>query len=308
MNNAIGRNQIKPIFIVGCPRSGTTLLQQLLNAHKMVAIAPETFFIKRFWLEQERYKDLEQDANFDKLITDIAAIPEFDEMGLNVVDFRDAAWRNERTYSSLFWLLLEQFAQLQGAEIVGEKTPNHLLYMETLQQFFPDARFIHIIRDPRAVVSSWQKVPWSSGSLVGDANVWRNYMRAAQNCSSSVKSALFTLHYEKLISQPEENLQSLCAFLGLEYDPMMMSYYNTESKIVNIAREPWKANSKKPINKLSVERWKTEFSFLMLAKIEKVVWHEMKDLGYQPKNNILSIKLVDFLAKVKRKLVTLAKV
>lgn len=302
MNNEIAQEPFKPIFVVGCPRSGTTLLQLLLDAHQAVAIAPETFFIERFWLKRELYGDLNNDENFENLIKNIAATPEFKEMELELNHFREAAWEKERTYASLFQLLLEQFAHLRGVKIVGEKTPNHLLYVETLQQFFPESRFIHIIRDPRAVVSSWKKVPWSKGSLEKDARVWRKYMRTAREYPSSMKSAIFTVQYENLIFETEKNLRAICHFLGLEYDPMMMSYYSKESKLVNVVREPWKANSKKPISRVAVERWKTELSPAQIVEIEKEVWDEMKRLGYQPENNIFYLFVIELPTKIKRKL------
>lgn len=292
-----------PIFLVGCPRSGTTLLQQMLDAHPDIAIAPETFFIRHFWLQRESYGDLTQDLNYHQLIKDIIELPEFTEMGLNAVEFSEIAWNNSRDYPSVFRLLLEQFACKRKVKIVGEKTPNHLLYMETLQQFFPSARFIHIVRDPRAVVKSWQKVPWSTGSLVENAQVWRRYMATARLCPDSVKTSLFTLYYEKLLTAPEENLHNLCRFLNLEFNPAMMNYHQKESPTVNTVREPWKANSKKPIDKASLNSWQTELSKQMVSDIESIVWSEMKHLGYKTQTNLIPILWQKGLAVVRRKFV-----
>lgn len=67
-------------FLVGCPRSGTTLLQRLLDAHPDVAVAPETFFVERFWQRREEYGPLADDRCFERLLHDISAVPEFAEM------------------------------------------------------------------------------------------------------------------------------------------------------------------------------------------------------------------------------------
>ena len=273
--------QIKgPIFLVGCPRSGTTLLQQMLDAHPAIAIAPETHFIRRFWLQRETYGDLTQDHNYQKLINDIIAIPEFSEMELNSHEFSEAVWQIKRDYSSIFHLLLKQFAGLRQVQIVGEKTPNHLLYMQTLQAFFPDARFIHIVRDPRAVVNSWRTVPWSTGSIQGDAKVWRRYMRTAQQTPPAGQT-LFTLHYEHLVSKPEECLRNICQFLNLEFEPAMLNYYQQETALVNVSREPWKKNAVKPVSESSLNRWQTDLSAQTIAEIEAIVYPDMQQLGYQ---------------------------
>ena len=172
--------------------------------------------------------------------------------------------------------------------------------METLQQFFPSARFIHIVRDPRAVVKSWQKVPWSNGSLAKDAEVWRRYMATARLCPDSVKASLFTLHYEKLITAPEENLHNLCRFLNVEFHPAMMNYHQKDCLTVNTVREPWKADSKKPIDKTLLNSWRTELSKQMVSDIENIVWSEMKHLGYKTQTNPIQIWLKKSLAAVKR--------
>ncbi|MEO0375512.1 MAG: sulfotransferase [Cyanobacteria bacterium P01_A01_bin.17] len=278
-----------PIFLVGCPRSGTTLLQQMLDAHPDVAIAPETFFMERFWLQRNRYGPLAQDSSFHQLLEDIIALPEFDEMGLSPIDFRKAAWQSERTYPAVFHLLLEQFSELSEAKVVGEKTPKHILHMEALLQFFPAARFIHIVRDPRAVATSWQQVPWSTGSLTGDTRVWRRYVTKTRYCSPLVKSVLLTLHYEQLVSQPERELHALCRFLDLEYQSAMMNYARRESQLVNVAREPWKANARRPLSRSSLNRWQTELSSSALLKIEAAAGSEMKYFGYQPVTHTLPL-------------------
>ncbi len=271
-----------PIFLVGCPRSGTTLLQQMLDAHPNVAIAPETFFIRNFWLQKEQYGDLTQDQNYHHLVEDLIALPEFREMKLAPQTYRAAAWNQSRTYPALFRLLLDQFSTTRNVTVVGEKTPNHLLYMPTLQQFFPSARFIHIVRDPRAVVRSWITVPWTTGTLAGDARVWRRYMATARNCPATVKSSLFTLHYEQLLANPEKTLTTLCDFLQLKFAPEMMTYYQQASPTVNIDREPWKCNAKKQLSQDSLNRWQVDLAPSKIAEIEAAVLPEMQHLGYQP--------------------------
>ncbi|MEM1253015.1 MAG: sulfotransferase [Cyanobacteria bacterium P01_H01_bin.21] len=280
MENSKQMQTLDPIFLVGCPRSGTTLLQQMLDAHPDVAIAPETHFIRNFWLKREQYGDLTDDVNYQALLDAIGKIPEFAEMELSFEAFQDAAKTVDRNYAALLDLLLEQFRQSRNTKIVGEKTPNHLLYMQTLQEFFPTARFIHIVRDPRAVVNSWKTVPWSTGSISGNAEVWRRYMATARQ-SPPANGAIFTLHYEQLVAESEDCLRKLCHFLDLPFDAKMLDYHANHSKRVNVAREPWKGNAVRPVNNKSLTRWQQELSKAEIANIESVAGEEMCQLGYK---------------------------
>ncbi|MGG6238270.1 sulfotransferase family protein [Nodosilinea sp. AN01ver1] len=272
---------LAPIFLVGCPRSGTTLLQQMLDAHPEVAIAPETHFIRNFWLKREQYGNLENDRAYQALLHAIVALPEFTEMELSAADFVAIAQTLERSYKNLLGLLLDQFRQKRAVTMVGEKTPNHLLYMQILQEFFPEARFIHIIRDPRAVVNSWKKVPWTTGSVVGDAGVWRRYMATARQCPPA-HGAIYSLHYEALVSDPEASLKAVCQFLGLPFQMAMLDYYRQDPRGVNVSREPWKGNAVKPVSSDSLTRWQQEMTAEEIATVEWVAKAEMTGLSYEP--------------------------
>ncbi|MBN1979702.1 MAG: sulfotransferase [Anaerolineae bacterium] len=270
-----------PIFIVGCGRSGTTLLQRMLDAHPEIAIAPETEFILRFWLYRDRYGDLGRDENYCQLIADIVAMPEFSEMRLDGGSFCQDAWHLDRGYAALFGLLLKHFAQVRHVDIVGEKTPRHVRYMNILERFFPAARFIHIVRDPRAVVESRRRVPWSTGSVSGDANMWRLDIRLSRRNAPLDASSLYTLHYERLVQAPEESLREICRFLGVEFDSAMLGYYRHEPVSINLEREPWKLGVTQPVTQTTLERWRSALTPSQIAEIEAVVWPEMGRFGYQ---------------------------
>lgn len=270
-----------PVFLVGCPRSGTTLLQRLLDAHPFVAVAPETHFIRRFWLPRTKYGALSDESCFGRLIDDIAAMPEFADMKLDPGRFNAAARRAERSVPALFDLLLCSFGERRGARIVGEKTPNHLLYMAILESFFPGARFVHIIRDPRAVVSSWRTVPWSTGTIGGDAGVWRRYMRTAWKQPPS-RGKLHVMRYEALTRHPEQELRRVCDFLGIPFDPSMLSFHQREPETIDFAREPWKRGAALPIQARAHDDWRRRLSPDQVEEVEQLCWTEMVRLGYEP--------------------------
>jgi hypothetical protein len=284
--------------LVGCPRSGTTLLQQLLDAHPEVAIAPETHFIRRFVKPERSFGDLDRGENYRRLIESIVAMPEFMEMDLDAAAFREAAEREPRGSSFLFRLLLRQFAARRGARLVGEKTPNHLLYMQTMERIFPEARFVHIVRDPRAVVSSWKTIPWSTGSVAGDSEVWRRYMETARR---RPPSSITTITYERLVTDTDGVLRNVCAYLGLALHPAMLEHHTRTGDGMNLRREPWKTEAASPIATAPIARWRNELSADDLRTIESIAWFEMRRLGYRPETGTLSGLHAAAVALVRRK-------
>jgi len=271
-----------PLFLVGCPRSGTTLLKRILNAHSAVAITPETHFIRRIWLARQDFNPLESDAKFEQLIERFVSMPEFLEMGIESNAFRTAALETPRSIPALFERLLSEFGKVHHATLVGEKTPNHLLYMPILISLFPKARFIHIVRDPRAVVQSWRSVPWSTGTLAGDAQVWRRYMMTARKNPPKHGQALLTLHYESLLRDPVGTAKQVCNFLELRYEPEMLAFHAKQDTLVNTSREPWKKNVERALDPSRLDAWRDALDPSAIARIESIAWPEMVRWGYAP--------------------------
>jgi glycosyltransferase involved in cell wall biosynthesis len=270
-----------PFFIVGCPRSGTTLLQRMLNAHPDVAVAPETFFVRRFWERRGEYGDLSEDMHLDRLVDDVTATPEFEEMGLKAGAFREAVHADRRRWNAVFRELLRQFAEVQEVAHVGEKTPNHVLHVSTLHRWYPEAKFVHLVRDPRAVVNSWRTVPWSSGYRWRDAEVWVEYVRAGRDAESTYESHVTSLHFEALVRSPEPELRALCDFLDLPYDDQMLAFHKRDPSTVDVEREPWKRRTTDPIDANVVVRWRQELSSSAQAQVEAVAASEMRKWGYK---------------------------
>jgi hypothetical protein len=271
-----------PVFVVGCPRSGTTLVRQMLDAHPAVAIAPETHFMQYLWAHRAAYGDLNRKQNFERLIDDVTGLAGFEEMALDAARFRRAAWQGKRSFQALFALLLRQYAEQTGAERVGEKTPTHVRYLPALHRFFPKARFVHVLRDARAVAHSWRGVPWSSGRLWRNADVWREHVAAARRSASRLGEALHTVRFERLVHAPEAVLRRLCRFLVLEFAPAMLGFHRNDAGAPDTEREPWKARATKPVQPDAATRWRDELSAAMVAEIEGRAWREMQCWGYAP--------------------------
>ncbi len=274
-----------PFFLVGCPRSGTTLLQAQLDAHPEVAVAPETFYARRFLAKPKRY-DPATDEGRERLIDDLAATPEFAEMELDRERFAAAVRAAPRDRGAPFRILLEQFRARRGVARVGEKTPNHLLAMPALEALFDGARFVHVVRDARAVALSWRSVPWTNGSLAADAAVWRKYQVAAR-ATPPREGGLLTVRYEELVRSPRDVLERVCRFLDLPFDEAMLRHQEAAS--VDVEREPWKAGVREAVTASRIDAWREELSPGEIREIEAAVWPELSRAGYVPEHGALRL-------------------
>lgn len=271
---------LDPFFLVGCPRSGTTLLQAQLDAHPAVAVAPETFYVRSYHGKPRRY-DVASDEGRARLVRDLCETPEFAAMGLDGARFAAAVEAAPHTWGEPLRALLQQYAAVRGATRVGEKTPNHLLAMRTLEEWFPGASFVHVVRDPRAVAASWRDVPWTNGSLASDAAVWRKYQRAARR-SPPRNGRLLTVRYEELVAAPAEVLAGVCEFLDLAFDEAMLRHEGASDAVADVLREPWKAGVRRPVTTARAERWRDELTSAEVRSVEAAVWPELVRAGYVP--------------------------
>jgi sulfotransferase family protein len=218
-------------FIVGCARSGTTLLQAILAAHPSIHSFPEShFFSKTMRLSLPAAKEslfgfLEQ-----------ARLMRFQK--------RIASSRYKRSLAKSFVQILDEATLSQQKDRWVEKTPLHLHHIEEIKRQIPDANFIHIIRNPVNTVLSLHRVSmaypetWTKRSL--DACI-RRWTSDVQISLSHVNSpGHYLLRYENLVSNSERTLMHLCETLGITYVASMVGQHSEVAKQLVLPHEEWK--------------------------------------------------------------------
>jgi hypothetical protein len=210
-------------FIVGVPRSGTTLLRLQLDAHPELAIPPATGFG-------------ELAARFDgKAVTPDVLLEAMSELP-TWCDFhveRDVLAEAFEEIPSFglgpgiraFYRL---YAAAHGKERYGDQTPGHTAHMEVLARVLPEARFIHIIRDGRDVAASRRGHSFApgKGEIVAIAAEWRDTLWRARRAATRLSHYL-EIRYERLVAEPEAVLRELCDLLELSFDPAMLAEMRT---------------------------------------------------------------------------------
>lgn len=232
------------VFIVGCPRSGTTLLQRLVNAHPKIAVTPESHWIPRLY---EKPWALTPGGLIErKLIRKLGLHPKFARLGIGREELKrlERLSRNGQplTYSGLVTAILDLYGKAQGKPLVGDKTPDYVRRISILHSLWPEARFIHVIRDGRDVCLSmmeWPKVhpkpgdftTWKDDPVSTAAWWWEFNVRRGRDAGGSLSSGLYReLRYEALVARPLEECESVCAFLGLPFDESMLRFHEDRAR------------------------------------------------------------------------------
>ena len=227
------------LFVVGCPRSGTTLLQRMLDNHPQLAVANDTHFITRAAKKVLR-KD-PQPLMTPELLDAVISYRRFYRMRLDESEVRKAA-ENCPTYAEFVSRLYTLRGQRKQKLLSGEKTPDYCRQIPVLHKLFPDARFVHIIRDGRNTALS--TLNWASASKgpgkwslwnedpVGTCALWWRWQAGTGQRDGDLLEGGFYLKvkYEELVAHPENELQAIALFLGIPNSDSMANYHAGKTK------------------------------------------------------------------------------
>lgn len=278
-----GASRSQSIFVVGMPRSGTTLISNILSAHSRVAITPETHFWRR--LGKLRHGEL----GWEEFVHSFMTGPELQDFRLPeaVRDRIERQFRPLPTSTNLesrAFGLLESvcmaFAAQHGKTVWGEKTPAHLEALPCLAKAFPGASFVFMVRDPRDTSLSLTEVPWNTEAPLDHFLRWRRYLRLAREWKRQFPGRFFWVRYEDLVSAPEESVRRLSRQLGLTFQDEMLQFDETPIVTFDSAREPWKARSTRRIDDDRIGRWRRCMLAVDQASCDLVAGRGMDLLGY----------------------------
>lgn len=269
-------------FIVGSPRSGTTLLQSMLMRAPGVTIPPETHFMALAGRPEAARLDTE--AGWKALRFGILARHKHEGIETPIEDVEAALDGAERTKAGALRAWLGAIAAHEGARIIGEKSPNHTTNIPELLSMFPGARVVHIVRDPRDVALS-QKQVWDRPTVYA-AKRWQLDMKIDQRCralfdNGREPSRYRLVRYEDLVSDPEPMIRSLAGFLGIDYTPEMADPSGRE-KTGFSAAETHKLQTLEKVTTSRIGRYKGVLSKPEIAVVETICSRLMREHGYEP--------------------------
>jgi Sulfotransferase family len=206
-----------PILVVGCPRSGTSLVRDLLRAHSRITFPHETRTLPRLLVV---HGDPSDAAAARRLASDLLVASGVRRWGLALDIGR---LEHHRSFGAMVRDLFAAWAAAEGKPRWGEKTPQYALHLPTMERIFPGAQIVHVIRDPRAVTPSLLGRPWGPATVRSAASAWRETVTAARRDGEPLGPGRYhELRYESLVEHPEPVLRELCMFLGERFEPAML--------------------------------------------------------------------------------------
>ncbi len=267
-----------PFFIVGHPRSGTTLLRFMLSSHPRLYIPEETGFIPYLLPRrlQHRPLTLEQTRRLLERIARLNYL--WDGLVDDLPAFHASLARP--TLPAVLDALYRRMVAPHGAQRWGDKTPLYVQHIPLLADLFPGAQFIHIIRDGRdAALSARRKWGYAYQDLTYLLRHWVRNVRTGRREGRALGEARYLeIRYETLVRQPQTTLEAVCRFLGEEFHPRMLHH-------TDLARQvgPGPDNHTeilRPVSTASIGRWQREMSPFQKKIAARIAGSLLTELGY----------------------------
>ena len=273
----------RPIFVVGAPRSGTTLLRYMLCSHPRIYIPPESSFIPRFFRRSPR-QPMRREQAIQTLRSLFSYHSFFRDWRADLPDpgaFVDAL--EELTPAAFLGSLYGQYARQFGASRWGDKSPLYSSYVDLIAEIFPTAQFIHLIRDGRDValsmVKAYPRIPFFFMDMYYAARSWRRRVRQAMAAGAHLgPDRYLEVRYEQLTEHPEAHLQRICDFLGEAYVPSMAEPHRTAR--VRHHSKGIHASTRLAPNTMSSGHWRKDMSPPDVRLFQTVAGDLLLALGY----------------------------
>lgn len=263
-----------PFFIIGTQRSGTTLLRLMLNAHPDICIPFETNF-----LSVKRTLGLDngplREEQVNRVIDSLKSEPLTKKSGL-LDNFEMDRASQPINFSALFDSIVTNYANSQGKHLWGIKTPGYEYYIDEITDLFPKAKFIHLVRDGRAVALSTANTRWGRKNIITNALNWEQGNILARKNGNLIKDQYLLIKYEDLITSTEATLSEISSFLSLKYDPAMLDYHQSANSEMPASSLKWHKSSVNAVDPQKVNDWKTK-----LTKSEKMIFQEVAKAGLE---------------------------
>ncbi len=251
----------------------------IMNSHPNIAIYGEIHFF------DEICKVMEGRETQINNITDFVNNTLIKAYHVNLLPKRDAVLDKVKVKLSntrfngvdLYTAMMKSFAELESKRRYGEKTNENIRYIDELFSIFPQSKIIHIVRDPRDVVSSMMSMPWASNDILANTLRWRAELSNMQTYKEDDR--IFEIRYEDLIQNPEQICRSICDFIGEPFSPKMLEFdRKAKDYIVN---EPWKERTGKSLDNAAKQRWKRDLTSWQVCVLQALVGGLMKSYGYK---------------------------
>ena len=266
-----------PLLILGVRRSGTTLLRVMLDRHSQLAVPDESYFVPQLADRHLRR------VNPDEFVDDVRRLNTLTEWEVPLEKVRDRLSPAMPTGAAI-GVVYAVYAEERGKPRWGDKTPMYMQNLRLLERLFPDALFVHLIRDGRDAAMSFLAMPpgivtetWMHPRTPADfACQWRTEVVAARRLGRRVGPRYLEIRYEDLVADVEGALRRICAFARLGYEPAMADYAGK----VDVSAKPHQQSLEQPPT-TGLRDWRTQMSAVDVAAFGHIAGDLLHELGYE---------------------------
>ncbi|OFW72360.1 MAG: hypothetical protein A2Y55_09575 [Actinobacteria bacterium RBG_16_68_12] len=267
-----------PLIVLGVSRSGTTLLRVMLDRSPGIAIPDETFFIPQL---AHRHRGR---VDSDSFLDDLRRFPRLAAWGLSADDFASRL-RPDMEIGEAISAVFDAYASSRGKPRWGDKTPMYMRHLGLLDRLFPEAQYVHLIRDGRDAALAFLDMPervvtktWAHPrDAAGFACEWRVEVADARDLGRRVGSSrYFEVRYEDLVADPERVVRTICELARLPFEPAMLEYAGA----VDVSAKPHHQRLLQAPTK-GVRDWRTQMSPMDARALEAIAGALLAELGYE---------------------------
>ena len=286
------------VFIVGYLHSGTTLLQQILNRHPLLFVGSgETRFFDAIPLIQAQYPDIRQDAafaDFAVFMTELVQVGYdhvvYDEKGPSpgiIHPLQKKLWRTSPGFDQearlqndrlAFFPIVAAYVAQRLDKLGSVETPTHLFHIPKILDVVPEALFLEMVRDPRAILASKRKRLGRGGNYdpIWDNLAWKSAVRTTENLPPEMAERVLRIRYQDLVSSPETEVKRVCAFLQIPFLPQMLEVGWVNSTTAQSA-------GSSGISTAAISSWEKGLDPESIVVTQFLTRPEMARLGYEAK-------------------------
>lgn len=278
-----------PLLVMGCPRSGTTLLRAILDNHPELAMPPETGFVLPLWHERTRFGDLRRPearrAVAEFVFCERARDGRRLRGHLPAAEAIDRVAAAPPTLGSLLAACFALYAERTGKPRWGDKRPRYAMFPEALLALFPGARLVEVVRDPRGAVASQIPMGWDEPSVALPASL-ANWTHSIERMAAVARrlgpDRLLRVRYEDLVADPDAELARVCVFAGLAADAATVEGMLAAPRAGKDSRAEDHTRFRGAIDPGRIRSWEHRLAPADVALIEHVAAEPMRRLGHEP--------------------------
>ena len=274
---------LKPFFILGNPRSGTSLFRIMLNSHPRIVVPPESGFLQWWYSKYKNWtkEDSKSIIHVEKYIEDILTSKKIEHWDLDKEKLIKSVLLHEpANYGELSSIIYSSYKNNSGLEIsiIGDKNNYYIDHLKILDEIYPETCYIHLIRDGRDVACSYKEMKLIETKSEYKPKLPQDISVIARQWNTNIEKidtfienkCSLKIRYEDLLIEPKETLIRVCDFLKVPFHSLMLNYYKNNLNDEPIGIKDWKMKTFEPIDSSNIKKYSNILTQKEIAEFNSI--------------------------------------